>query len=202
MSVFVIDDHPLMRSALSLLLRQHWPELVVHELGCWADLAPALERLGPPRLFCLDLKLPDTQGLASIRQLARKHPDVPVAVISAASANDKAQACLRAGARLYIEKSAQASAIAQALGGLLNIGSSHTAPASAPAFKLSRRQSELLHMLNQGLSNRDMAEKAGISEHTVKVHLWRLFRRLEVNSRTQALHQARQLGLLLTGSAP
>jgi DNA-binding NarL/FixJ family response regulator len=51
-------------------------------------------------------------------------------------------------------------------------------------------------MLDRGLSNRDIAEELQISEHTVKVHLWRLFRRLNVKSRSQASHLARMRGLV------
>ena len=63
-------------------------------------------------------------------------------------------------------------------------------------IKLSKRQKQLILMLDRGLSNRDIAAELSISEHTVKVHLWRLFRRLGVKSRTQTLHFARQHGLL------
>jgi DNA-binding NarL/FixJ family response regulator len=62
--------------------------------------------------------------------------------------------------------------------------------------KLSKRQKQLIVMLDRGLSNRDIAAELDISEHTVKVHLWRLFRRLDVKSRTQTLHFARMNGLL------
>jgi DNA-binding CsgD family transcriptional regulator len=55
------------------------------------------------------------------------------------------------------------------------------------SIKLSKRQKQLLAMLDQGLSNREIAEKLDISEHTVKVHFWRLFTRIGVNSRGQAL---------------
>ena len=65
-----------------------------------------------------------------------------------------------------------------------------------PDTKLSKRQKQLLVMLDEGLSNRDIAESLQISEHTVKVHLWRLFRRLNVKSRSQASHLARTAGLL------
>ena len=58
-------------------------------------------------------------------------------------------------------------------------------------------EKQLILMLDQGLSNRDIAETLGISEHTVKVHLWRLFKRIGVNSRTQMLHYARVNGLLI-----
>lgn len=68
----------------------------------------------------------------------------------------------------------------------------------APAVptKLPKRQKQLVLLLDQGLSNREIAEKLDITEHTVKVHLWRLYKRLGVNSRTQALHFARKYGLL------
>ena len=62
--------------------------------------------------------------------------------------------------------------------------------------KLSKRQKQLIIMLDRGLSNREIADELGISEHTVKVHLWRLFRRLGVKSRTQAVHFARTHGIL------
>jgi DNA-binding NarL/FixJ family response regulator len=62
--------------------------------------------------------------------------------------------------------------------------------------KLSKRQKQLLLLLDRGLSNRDIATELEISEHTVKVHLWRLFRRLNVKSRSQASHLARTARLI------
>ena len=67
---------------------------------------------------------------------------------------------------------------------------------AAPPEKLSKRQKQLLQLLDKGMSNRDIAESLQISEHTVKVHLWRLFRRLNVKSRSQASHLARTQRLL------
>ena len=71
-----------------------------------------------------------------------------------------------------------------------------TATAAPTDNKLSKRQKQLIVMLDRGLSNREIADELGISEHTVKVHLWRLFRRLGVKSRTQTIHYARTHGLL------
>jgi DNA-binding NarL/FixJ family response regulator len=83
------------------------------------------------------------------------------------------------------------------LRGLLMAGSEEgDEPALANNSKLSKRQTQLIAMLDKGMSNRDIATDLEISEHTVKVHLWRLFRRLGVKSRTQALHYARTNGLL------
>ena len=70
----------------------------------------------------------------------------------------------------------------------------HASPSGS--IKLSKRQKQMILMLDQGLSNREISEKLDITEHTVKVHLWRMYRRLGVNSRTQALHFARTHALL------
>lgn len=66
--------------------------------------------------------------------------------------------------------------------------------ASAPPPKLSRRQKELLPLLNLGLSNREVANRLNLSEHTVKVHLWRFFKKMNVSNRTQLLYLARLHG--------
>jgi DNA-binding NarL/FixJ family response regulator len=101
---------------------------------------------------------------------------------------------MEAGADGYIEKSAGATEISSMLRSFLMLDTDQEAD-SGPG-KLSKRQKQLLILLDQGMSNRDIAEKIGISEHTVKVHLWRLFRRLDVKSRTQATHWARGQGLI------
>ena len=121
------------------------------------------------------------------------------ATISATPAADVEEWCREAGADVYIEKSAGASEIAAALRAMLlsdsQFGDLEDGEAKAET-KLSKRQKQLIVMLDEGLSNREIAERLGISEHTVKVHLWRLFRRLGVKSRTQTLHFARMNGLL------
>jgi DNA-binding NarL/FixJ family response regulator len=122
-------------------------------------------------------------------------------VVSASPAEDFETACLDAGADVFISKSSPASDILAALRSLLAADGEPdfedtTGTGGGQGIKMSKRQKQLIIMLDQGLSNRDIASQLDISEHTVKVHLWRLFRRLGVNSRTQALHFARENGLL------
>jgi DNA-binding NarL/FixJ family response regulator len=176
MTVYVIDDHPLMRDALTMLVQRVRPGLKVVSVAKLNSLESTVERQGPPELFCLDLKLPDTLGLSGVHAVKAKFPDVPLVVVTGSEASECEAACLEAGANLFLEKASPP-----------NI--------SAPT-KLSKRQKQLILMLDQGLSNKDIADKLTISEHTVKVHFWRLFRRLGVNSRTQALHFARTNGWL------
>lgn len=198
MAIYVIDDHPLMRDAIVMLLRRVKPGSEVVELSQLSDLEAAVAQHGEPDILCLDLKLPDTIGISGVKVLRAGYPNVPLAVISATPAVDVEEWCREAGADVYIEKSAGASEIAATLRAMLQPDGQGDGEEGegASETKLTKRQRQLIVMLDEGLSNRDIAERLGISEHTVKVHLWRLFRRLGVKSRTQTLHYARLNGLL------
>ena len=203
MSIYVIDDHPLMRDAIVMVLRRLRPAENIVELERLDKLASAVKQHGMPDLFCLDLKLPDTTGCSGVIAVKQIYPDVPIAVYSASPAADMEEACIEAGADTYIEKSASSAELTAVLRGLLMADADAEEPVAAAANsgKLSKRQTQLIAMLDKGMSNRDIATELEISEHTVKVHLWRLFRRLGVKSRTQALPHARSHGLLSTSGA-
>ncbi|MEY4654177.1 MAG: hypothetical protein RI884_2758 [Pseudomonadota bacterium] len=195
MNLFVIDDHPLMREAVVMLLRRMRPGANVVELDRMGGLDGAVRQHGTPDLICLDLKLPDTTGTSGVHEVKNLFPETPLAVISASPSNDAEEVCIDAGADIYIEKSSGAGEIGNALRALLSADGQFEELAPTDN-KLSKRQKQLIVMLDRGLSNREIAEELGISEHTVKVHLWRLFRRLGVKSRTQTIHYARVHGLL------
>ena len=194
MSIFVVDDHPLMREAVVMLIRRINSKAQTVELDRVAAVAPAIEAHGMPELICLDLKLPDTHGVSGVRELKQNYPAVPLIVLSASPSGDFEDLSIEAGADAYVAKSAGAAEISNALKVFL-LDDPDAEPGTPPE-KLSKRQKQLLVMLDKGLSNRDIAEELKISEHTVKVHLWRLFRRLNVKSRSQASHLARTQGLL------
>lgn len=200
MSIYVIDDHPLMRDAIVMVLRRLRPAENIVELERLDRLAAAVRQHGTPDLFCLDLKLPDTTGVSGVLAVKNSYPGIPIAVYSASPAADMEEACIEAGADIYIEKSAGSTELTAALRGLLSADDEREEATPASSGKLSKRQTQLIAMLDKGMSNREIAAQLEISEHTVKVHLWRLFRRLGVKSRTQALHHARNHGLLLSSS--
>jgi DNA-binding NarL/FixJ family response regulator len=197
MTVYVIDDHPLMRDALTMLIHRVRPGLKVVAVPKLNVLETAVEKNGPAELFCLDLHLPDTLGMSGVHSIKARYPEVPLAVVTSSDASEYEERCIEAGANVFIEKTNNPTQIIGALREMLAPEDEEEAgsPGAAPT-KLSKRQKQLILMLDQGLSNRDIAEKLSISEHTVKVHFWRLFRRLGVNSRTQALHFARTNGWL------
>ncbi|WP_302175102.1 response regulator transcription factor [uncultured Hydrogenophaga sp.] len=197
MSIFVIDDHPLMREAVVMLLRRlRGSSTQVVELERLASVSKAIAEHGEPELVCLDLKLPDTNGVSGVREVRQMLPDTSLIVLSASPSSDYEDLAREAGADAYVEKSAGAAQIAKVLREFLADEGGDDENAPTIPDKLSKRQRQLLVMLDRGLSNRDIAEQLSISEHTVKVHLWRLFRRLNVKSRSQASHLARTAGLL------
>jgi DNA-binding NarL/FixJ family response regulator len=202
MAIYVIDDHPLMRDAIVMVLRRLKPAETIVELERLDKLPSAVKQHGEPSLFCLDLKLPDVTGVSGVVEVKKTYPEVPIAVYSASPAGDMEEACIEAGADTYIEKSASSAELTAALRGLMLADTEVEEPVTAASSKLSKRQTQLIAMLDKGMSNRDIASELDISEHTVKVHLWRLFRRLGVKSRTQALHYARTNGLLSRNNYP
>ncbi len=196
MRIFVVDDHPLMREAVVMLFRRIAPEATIVEMDRLSPVTVKAEELGMPDLLCLDLKLPDTHGVSGVREMRAQFPHVPIIVLSASPAADFEELSIDAGADLYLEKSSGAAHLTQALRALVTPDSESQDTKPITPEKLSRRQRELLKLLDRGLSNRELAEIMEISEHTVKVHLWRLFRRLTVKNRSQAVHWARSRGII------
>lgn len=199
MSIYVIDDHPLVRQALAMLLRRIKPSGKVVELEKFSELKPALIKHGEPELFVLDLLLPGVRGASGIHEVKTMYPETPLVVVSAMPSGEARDACLEAGADMYLEKSTDSAEISQVFSDMLGLNEAdEDGEVPVGEIKLSKRQKQLILMLDRGLSNRDIAAELNISEHTVKVHLWRLFRRIGVKSRTQTLHYARNHGLLMS----
>ena len=196
MSMYIIDDHPLVRQAIAMLLRRMRPASKVIELEKFSELQAAIIKNGDPELFVLDLLLPGVKGTSAVKDIKTMYASVPLAVISSMPAGEAEETCIEAGADIYIEKATPANEISLAIQGLFAAESGDEEVVVVGETKLSKRQKQLIVMLDRGLSNRDIAAELEISEHTVKVHLWRLFRRLDVKSRTQTLHFARTNGLL------
>jgi DNA-binding NarL/FixJ family response regulator len=197
MSIYVIDDHPLIRDAVSMVLRRVRPAANIVELDRLSRLDDAVSKHGPPELVCLDLNLPDTTGCSGVAEVKRSYSDVPLAVYSASPAEDMEALCIARGADVYVDKATGATQLAASLRALLNTDDdTDSDEAPSVAGTLTRRQLQLVNLLNEGATNRDMANRLGISEDTVKVHMWRLYKRLGVKSRTQGLHYARSNGFL------
>jgi len=206
MKVLVIDDHPLILDALSQLLPQLTPGTEV----CVArDRAEAEARLDDDpgiALVLLDLALPGTRGLDFLADLQLDYPGVPVVVLSATHDRATVTAALAAGARGFIPKTANVTALLGALeqvvGGGIYLTSDLTAGLEADGVHLSPselgltvRQADVLKLLVQGKPNKLICRDLRLSEGTVKVHVSAILKALRVHSRTQAVAELARRGI-------
>jgi DNA-binding NarL/FixJ family response regulator len=141
MTLYVIDDHPLMREAVVMLLRRMRPGAEVVELDRLGGIETAVRQHGNPDLITLDLKLPDTTGTSGVHELKKRFPETPLAVLSASPAGDAEEACIEAGADIYIEKSSGGMEIGNALRALLSADGQFEELAPTDN-KLSKRQKQ------------------------------------------------------------
>lgn len=192
MAVFIVDDHPLVRTALGLTIQRLSAQIEVVEVDRLAQLRPAVVRHGVPDLVCLDLQLPDAIGMSTLKAVHQMLPDTPLVVISAQPADDYADIAMEYGAAVYVEKTVGAHKLA----GILSPYLVQETAEDPIAESLSDRQKEQLRMLISGMSNRQIADSLGLSVNTVKFDLWRLYKQLHVSTRTQASHLARQRRLV------
>jgi DNA-binding NarL/FixJ family response regulator len=208
-SLLIIDDHPIIRVALADALCKRFPRLRLETVGD-AESGIALlkqevkKRKAQPWLVLIDLGLPGISGLAAITQLLVLSESVQVIAISGNDDALQVGACLGAGAAAFISKAAPTddaiTIVAQAVEGTLIKGTWLSARGLADSSALTRialteRQVQVLSMICQGMSNREIADQLGITEITAKSHVGGIFRELHVASRTQAVLVAQKLGL-------
>ncbi len=206
----VADDDEFFRIALAAILKTKLGFSDVVETG---SLDEAIERLADRddvSLALFDLTMPGMESAASLGAVREVHPDVKVAVVSASSRRNDILASLAAGIHGYVPKSLGASELAAALRVILN-GAIYVPPSLAgrtpysaepeppPATPghsqepsrrtiefLTPRQREVLLLLVEGLSNKEIARKLRLGEGTVKIHMAALFRSLRVRNRQEA----------------
>ena len=171
-------------------------------------------------LALVDLALPDGNGMALIEQMRLEDPGLGILVVSAWSSEDAILGALRAGATGYVLKERDDLEVMLSIRSVLRGGAPIDPfiarrilqllpqPAPAPVSSvaaadittleeaLSARESQILRLVADGMSNREIAEQLFLSRHTVECHIKRIYRKLAVPSRTRAVHEARARGLL------
>ena len=199
----VVDDHPLYRGALGTLARTLFGESGVHEASNAESALATAGAMTDLKLVLLDFRLPGLNGAEAVQAFRKRFPQAAVVVVSASEDRREGQAAMRAGARAFLHKTASMETMAQAIlavldGGLVSPDWHGTADAAAferASQELTARQLEILSMLCQGLSNKEISLRLGLALITVKMHVSAIFRVLGVVNRTQAAVAARRLGL-------
>lgn len=215
--VLVVEDEPSVTQRIRALLLDMGYETTAL---LWAEsVAQAREIYAhePIALALVDLGLPDGSGHTVIEELRARDPAMMILVISAWSTEDAILGALRAGATGYLLKERDDLELRLGIASTLRGGAPidpfiakrimqefAAAPkaavtagaADAPAQPLSGREQEILQLVAQGMTNREIAEHLNLSKYTVECHVKKIYQKMAVSSRTRAIHIARQHGLI------
>ena len=202
LKILLADDHSLMVEAVGLALEDDKGIEIVGSAEDGSQVLPLVERTKPD-LVVLDLRMPGMDGLTCIRHLNERFPEVRTAVLSGHDSDEMIEAALRVGANAFISKTIDPADLPAALRRAVEepvaeaIGRAKKRPDSAVTEKgLTEREFAVLQSLARGQSNKEIARALWLAEQTVKFHLTNIYRKLDVRSRTEAVHWAYRHGLL------
>ncbi|HKW44200.1 MAG TPA: response regulator transcription factor [Candidatus Eremiobacteraceae bacterium] len=198
----ICDDHPVVREGLASVLGRRPDLKIVASVGTVGDLLAAA-RTSAPDVVLLDLELPDGSGLVALDRLAPIAPQTRVVMFTVHESDDTVRAALNAGAMGYVRKGAPADEIAAAIRDV-HAGRMHVQPHVAAWLvagrrgraDLSPRQRDVLRLIADGRSNKQIAESLSITERTVKFHVTSIMNKLGVDNRAQAAAAATKKQLL------
>jgi DNA-binding NarL/FixJ family response regulator len=201
--VVIVDDHAVLRAGLEQLLAGE-PDLEVVGTASGGSEAVDVVREAHPDVVLMDLQMPDVDGVAATRQIVAESL-ADVLVLTSYSDAERIVGALDAGALGYLLKDAEPEEVLRGIRAVARgespinpraarelLGARRTANASA--VELTPREREVLGLVRQGLANKQIARRLGISERTVKAHLTSTFQRIGVTDRTQAALWAERNG--------
>ena len=201
--LLLIDDHALFRTGLRMVLANGLGPVEVFETS---SLEEAMNQdMPPPDVVLLDIQLKGVNGLDGISLVQRRWPEAPVLILSSDTSPATARSALSRGARAFISKAEVAEHVLAVIGQVLR-GEVLERPAWAQGdatdadgnaeLRLTARQCEVLDLVSQGLSNKLIARRLGLSENTVRGYVQSLLVALNSASRSQAAFEARRRGLI------
>lgn len=207
--VVIADDHPLLREGLRRILEFEDGIQVIAEVGDGQG-AINIARSSPFDILLMDINMPGVNGLEACRVIRRERPEIGILVLTVDDSDEKVFQVLQLGVAGYLLKDVIPKALVDSIrkvytgepilspsvtGKLLG-QLTNTSSVSKSNFGLSNREMEILTYVVKGASNRDIGIALFISEKTVKNHLSNIFRKLEVEDRTQAALKSVKLKLI------
>lgn len=222
MLILLADDHPLFREGVKPVLLKLDAAVEVVEAIDYPSALSVAEARRELDLALLDLNMPGSTGINGVSAFRARFPEIPLVVLSAADKPDEIRLLLAAGAMGYISKASAPEVILSALrlvlaGGvyappqLLSQFSVPVAPSHGHGAHgvlngtvngngsrlsgLTERQLDVLRLMGQGMSNRQIAESINVTEGTVKIHVTAILRALAAGNRTEAVLVAQKSGL-------
>lgn len=216
--VLIVDDHDIVREGLRRILESRPDIEVVAEAASGEEAVPLLESYRP-NIGLFDIQLPGMSGIELTARAKEINPEGEVVVLTMFDDREIATRAIKAGAIGYVLKATANQQLLEAVDAA-HRGESLINPSvarklvellaglpepkeppeqvalSEPYSQLTKREMEVLMLIAENLSNRDIAERLFISEHTVKAHVKAIFRKLHIDDRTQAVIMAHKDGLV------
>jgi NarL family two-component system response regulator LiaR len=213
--VLIADDHGIVRKGLTVLLATERDIKVVGEAQ---DGLEAVQKAGSlkPDVVLMDLVMPNMDGIEATRKITEAHPKVKVLVLTSFAADDKVFPAVKAGALGYLLKDSSPEELVEAIH-RVHRGEpslepdiarkvlqeiSHPSKEQPSSDPLTERELEVLRLISQGLSNKEIASKIFIAEWTVRTHVSNILGKMHLASRTQAALHALRSGLASLDDVP
>ncbi len=213
MRIMIVDDHALVRRGMAHVVRECFSDADVVEAADAEEAMRVMEE-GCADVALVDVRLPVHDGLELLHDMRARWSEVPVIMLTTFDHAQYVRRALAEGAAGYLLKDATPEDLEQAIkvalsgGGnvlspgviqnlfeAMETGEEDDQPHRRPAANLTQRETDILELLAEGKSNRDISRSLFLSEKTVKAHLAAIFRKLGVSNRTQAAMAAVSMGI-------
>lgn len=205
--ILVVDDHPLIRRSMIMLIKDQYPEIVIFESGTECGALEIVHKENPDMVI-LDLELNQGEGLSVLQQMRHEGKATPVLVVSMHQKPDRINQALREGANGYIFKGDGAENLLAAIQSILDgdkymsesipsivvqgLQAGKLSQDASPLPALSKREQEIFDLIGQSLTPKEVAYQLHISSHTIDTHIERILEKLHLASRHQLICMAVQ----------
>lgn len=214
MTILLADDHALFRDGMRYVLQQLADEVEILDAASFSEALRLAESRPGIDLVLMDLHMPGSTGVHSVREFSLQHPEMPMVVVSGSEQREDMERVMEYGCMGFISKMTSSKVMLAALRMVLDGGIylppqllqqsvermeqsvSDKRSRRSNEFGLTARQVDVLRHLAQGLSNKETAQKMGLAEGTVKIHVAAIFQVLHVSNRMDAVRAAQRLGML------
>ncbi|HXQ95581.1 MAG TPA: response regulator transcription factor [Candidatus Acidoferrales bacterium] len=212
MRILLADDHALFRDGVASLVSA-WGHDVVGQASNGEDAVELADRLRPD-LVLMDVRMPGLSGLAATQRIRTDHPEVAIVMLTVSEDEDDLFTAIKAGAQGYLLKNLESAQLRSMLEAVAR-GEAAITPATAARIideflradrphlpvdpdRLTDREVEVLRLVTQGLRNKEIGSRLGITENTAKFHLKNILEKLHAQSRTELAARAVREGLIPT----
>lgn len=205
MKILLVDDHALVREGIRYMLMRFDGKAEIVEAECCSEAIKCCQTSTDFDLVLLDYILPDSKESGCLVKLRSAIPQTPIAMMSVLEEPNVIKKMIDQGAKGYIPKSSSSEIMFSALKLILS-GSIYVPPQALKQTEdgqenenknpLTARQKQILILLEQGRTNKEIAKELFLSEATIRTHVSDIFRQLNVRNRTQASHVASKMNLI------